>query len=194
MSQILNQDLINACIEEINSWGDLPKENHLNEPSYIDLSYKHILLSYVLKQSYDMGMEKSDLSRQIIMDLDYWPDATPYQDWDEYDESKASVLRVNKFICFEEFGNQFLNSTNGWTDFAVWMLRSANTPGLEERLRAVCEWNDPNGAWTDTEPGMADHCGYMVNCDQLICQIALWSMEYKDNDAPLSRNSEGRMI
>ena len=169
MSEMINQDLINACIDEINSWKQMPKESHISEPSYIDLEYQHILLLYTLKNIYDVGMDKSDLARQIIMELDYWTSATPYADQEDFNPQIAHELNRRTIAH-----TSFLNNRQGW-NLLVKEILASEIPNDE--LRKICQWNDPNGSWMDTEAGMADHCGYVVSEIEMIGTIVQWAQE-----------------
>ncbi len=147
MSNILNQDLVNRCIKEINSWKALPLENHINEEGYIDLNIAHHLYVYVLKRVRDEGMEKSELASAIIMELDYWPVAEPYQDNEEYDSSKQVDLIDNHWICPAALGKQFTNTSEGWRELLQWATSQVPNYALQNSLRQVCMWNDPDGDW-----------------------------------------------
>ena len=164
MSDILNQELINACIDEINSWPDWPEASPATDSDYIDVSYQHILFTFTLKNIYDMGADKSDLVRRIIMELDYWPSTTPYQDFDGWDSTQQRPLIMAKKIA----GTTYTNNPIGWEELAA----AIACRGLKATVaRDICLWNDPNGDWNDRTSRGA----YVHNHLACVMQILEWA-------------------
>lgn len=78
-----NFKLIDACMVALEELNALPYPE-----ARVDLDYAHCLYLWTLRNIYDEGMEYSELAREIIFEMSYWPEAMRWKDHPDYDESK----------------------------------------------------------------------------------------------------------